>query len=265
MDRIRFHKGWFLSEFTFKCIRAIGFQDKNILKLVSDHLCEFGGSYHLTNRNPIELDNIEETWFQLVNQLSRTHPPIWERESIRNLGKRIKLSAEYISKQLSPSYDDDFATIVHGDYKSMNIFLPLDGNQDPIMIDFASVGVGNAMSDVAMHITHALHPNDLINGGEEYLVNAYLDALEDSLPDTCSYPRDVSMRHYKLAKLDYFRFVLGRLWKGVTIEKIENSAENKNSVFVNRNIDAAIYFVEEVDAILAEFEDERKDWFTTSK
>jgi hypothetical protein len=247
-----------------QCLKAIArfhamaFQDKDILKRVSENLCEYGGSYHLANRNPKELKDIEQTWSNFSNEISCVKPDLFEQESIQNLGKRIKVMAELISNELSPAYDDDYATIVHGDFKSMNVFIPSDDSNAhyPIMIDFASTGIGNGMSDVAMHITHALHPNDLVNGGEEKLVDVYIDAMYDALDDRHLYPRHVAKRHYKLATLDYFRFVLGRLWRGVTLEKIEKSKDSKNSVFVNRNIDAAIYFIERADKYLTELETE---------
>lgn len=237
---------------------AIAFQDVDILKRVSENLCEYGGSYHLANRNPKELRDIEQTWDHFSNEISVVRPNLFQKESIRNLGKRIKLTADLISTELSPAYNDDFATIVHGDLKSMNIFIPSDDNHEqyPILIDFASTGLGNGMSDVAMIITHALHPSDLVDGGEEKLVDLYIDALHDELPDKNLYPRHIAKRHYKLATLDYFRFVLGRLWRGVTLEKIEKSKDSKNSVLVNRNVDAAVYFIKKADKYLMELENE---------
>jgi len=237
---------------------AIAFQDVDILKHVAENLCEYGGSYHLANRNPNELRDIEQTWDHFRNEISGVQPDLFDRESIRNLGKRIKLMADLISNELSPAYHDNFATIVHGDLKSMNIFIPSDDNHErcPILIDFASTGLGNGMSDVAMIITHALHPNDLVNGGEDKLVDLYIDALHDELSDRNIYPRHIAKRHYKLASLDYFRFVLGRLWKGVTLDKIEKSKDSKNSVLVNRNVEAALYFIEKADKYLTELENE---------
>ncbi len=252
-----------------QCLKAIAkfhataFQDVDILSTVSTKLCEYGGSYHLKNRNPRELREMEQTWEKLSAELKRVKPDLFERESIQNLGKRVKVMAEAISEELSPGFDDSYATIVHGDYKAMNVFLPGDDGDEegeehnPIIIDFASTGVGNGMSDVAMHITHALHPNHLVNGGEEAMVEVYLDALSEALPNH-SYPKDVAMRHYRLATIDYFRFVLGRLWRGVTLETFEKRKDSKNSVFVNRNVDAAICFIERADKYLAEIENEGK-------
>merc|ERR1712232_519395 len=96
---------------------------------------------------------------------------------------------------------DQYATLSHGDFKSMNCFLPQQSNteHDVRLVDFASSGVGLGMSDVAMHIHHAVRAEDLANGGEEELFNHYLEKLNIMLGTTRTYPRDIALRHYKLA------------------------------------------------------------------
>ena len=235
---------------------AAAFQDEAILSNVSDKLCEYGGSYHLKNRNPKELKNIKKTWSNFVNEVKSVKPEFFEKDSIQNLARRIQDMSHFISEELSPAYNDPYTTVVHGDYKAMNVFLSTSSDQ-PIIIDFASTGIGLGMSDVAMHITHALHPKHLMNGGEEKLVEAYLNALESALPDHHSYPKEIAMRHYRLAVLDYFRFVMGRLWRGATLETFEKRKDSKNAVYVNRSIEAAIYFIERADFYLSQFEAER--------
>ncbi len=242
---------------------ATAYQDEKILAIVSDRLCEYGGSYHLRNRNPKELKNIQRTWADFCDAVKSAAPEVFERPSVQNLGRRIQKMAQMISEELSPAYDSDYATVVHGDYKAMNVFLSSkEGTDDtitsplPIIIDFASSGVGLGMSDVAMHITHAVPPRNLVDGGEEQLVAKYLRALHEALPDNYSYPKDVAMRHYRLAVIDYFRFVMGRLWRGATLETFEKRKDSMNSVYVNRNIDAAINFIERADKYLAEIEKE---------
>ena len=175
--------------------------------------------------------------------------------------------ANVISEELSPAYNEKYATVVHGDFKAMNVFISKMETVDesvepspsqPIIIDFASTGLGLGMSDVAMHITHAVRPENLLNGGEEKLVEKYLNALNEVLPDNLSYPKDVAMRHYRLAVIDYFRFVMGRLWRGATLETFDERKDSKNSVYVNRSIDAAINFIERADRYLAEVEIEHE-------
>ena len=277
---------------TKQCLRTIAkfhataFQNSNILYKVSQKLCTYGGSYHLKNRNPKELMNIKHTWNEFLNHLRNGNDngdgvndnngismDILEREDIQNIGIRIFNIAEYVSNELSPLYNDDYATIVHGDFKAMNIFLPMNNDDDdddnsqssrqPLLIDFASTGVGIGLSDVAMIITHAVHPDELNKNNnakdeEEKLIMTYLEALRNALPPSKRrlYSNDVAMRHYRLATIDYFRFILGRIWRGATLETFEKKKHSKNAVLVSRNVDAALAFIDRVDRYLVDIEKE---------
>ncbi len=260
---------------TGQCLKAIAkfharaFGNKDILEQVSIKLCEYGGSYHLKNRNVKELTNIQKTWDDLVNHIQKAAPKgFFDRDQIRTMGQRIYEIAEHVSEELSPTYDSDYATIVHGDYKAMNVFLPTDETKNkehpPLLIDFASCGVGVGLSDVAMLITHAVHPSDLVNGGEEKLVMDYISDFQNALPPSSKqggvvYSQEKALRHYKYATVDYFRFVLGRLWRGATLESFEKKKDSKNAVFVSRNIEAALAFIERAEKYLTEIEEQRKN------
>ena len=154
-----------------------------------------------------------------------------------------------------------------------NVFLPnetKEGNDDAIMIDFSCAGIGYGMSDVGMHIVHAVLPEDLENGGEEKLVEGYLIALEDAVnrklgegsdgnKEKWTYPRDVAMRHYRLACVDYLRFIMGRFWRSATPESFEKKKNSKNTTLINRNLEAAMAFIEKVDSYLEVFEKEKRE------
>ncbi len=250
---------------TGQCLKAIAkfhataFGNKDILEQVSTKLCEYGGSYHLKNRNVKELAKINDTWNDLAHNLKEAAPQeFFEREHIRSMGQRIYDVAEYVSNELSPTYDDEYATIVHGDYKAMNVFLPLDETKQPLLIDFASCGLGVGLSDVAMLITHAVHPKDLGNGGEEKLVLEYISHFQKALPESKQnlYPKEKALRHYRFATVDYFRFVLGRLLRGASLESFEKKKDSKNAVFVTRNVEAALAFIERADKYVSEIEHE---------
>lgn len=183
-----------------------------------------------------------------------------------DFGQRIQNLAEYVCEQTTPKPNDMYATICHGDYKAMNCFLPKDTHKNSrgvIMVDFASVGVGLGMQDVAMHIHHALRPNDLANGGEMLLVDHYLKVLNDILQKQKknenkdnTYPREVALRHYKLAVVDYFRFFLGRFWKSATPESFEKKKHSQNTALINRDVDATFAFLERVQKYVVEIEEE---------
>mmetsp|Transcript_0 Transcript_0/g.1 ORF Transcript_0/g.1 Transcript_0/m.1 type:complete len:459 (+) Transcript_0:74-1450(+) len=251
-------------------LHAAGWQDESLLQRASQRLCDNGGSYHLRIRNPNEIRDMEQSWAKFVSNFEHVAPSnFFKREGVKDLGKRIKDIAEYVSMELSPKPTDKYATIVHGDYKAMNIFIPRgiddneekknsnNNNNDCIIIDFASAGVGLGMSDVAMHIAHAVRPEDLRNGGEERLIDEYLDALRNSI-EGLEYPRDIALRHYRLASIDYFRFILGRFWRSASVETFEKRKNSPNSTLVNRDLDAALGFVERVVTFLNDVEKERE-------
>ena len=246
-------------------LHAACWEDVSILSVVASRLSDMGGSYNLAVRNPKELKNMVASWEHFRSQFRGMNLELFDRESVKNLGQRVYDNAEYISEAVSPKHTDAYATCVHGDFKAMNVFLPTDesGSEDAVLIDFASAGVGMGLSDVAMHVAHALRPEDLENGGEEALVDQYLTALDaerrrttkaEDLHSYRPYQRELAMKHYKLATVDYFRFILGRFWRVASPETFEKRKDSPNSTLVNRNVEAALAFVERVDRYLAEIE-----------
>ena len=245
-------------------LHASAWGNKALLKQINDRLSSAGGSYHLQFRNPKELQNMVASWqtfrenFVGLNEKTK----ILEKESVVRLGERVYNMAEYVSRELSPSWDDEYATLVHGDYKAMNVFLRSDddGDKPPVMIDFSCTGIGLGISDVGMHIVHA--NLDLQNGVEEELLEGYLTALEEAVSrrtgERWTYPRRIAMRHYQLACIDYLRFILGRFWRSATPESFEKKKASKNTTLINRNVDAAMAFIEKVDKYLEVFEQEIK-------
>lgn len=239
-----------------------------LLRTIGDRLSSAGGSYQLQFRNPKELQNMVASWEHFRGQFAGSDNDgktrILEKESVVRLGQRVYDMAEYVSSELSPHVDDEHATIVHGDYKAMNVFLPNEADNDAIMIDFSCVGIGYGMSDVGMHIVHAVLPGDLEDGGEERLLEGYLRALENAVnrnvkdgEEEWRYSRDVAMRHYRLACIDYLRFIMGRFWKSATPESFEKKKNSKNTTLINRNLEAAMAFIEKVDRYLEVFEKEK--------
>lgn len=235
-------------------LHAAAWRNESLLKDCAERLSL--ASFHLEVRNPKELDGMEASWEHFATQFAG---PLQEANLVtrtKTLGKRLKDAAKSISQQLSPRYNDEYATVVHGDYKAMNVFLPRKTapKLPALMVDFASTGIGLGVSDLAMHIHHAVLPQDLANGGEEELVDFYLQELERLLPDGETYPRDTAEKHYRMAVIDYGRFVLGRFWKTATPETFEKRKDSPNTTLINRNVEAAMAFIDRLERYLTEFE-----------
>ena len=67
------------------------------------------------------------------------------------------------------------------------------------------------------------------------------------------------MRHYRLACVDYLRFIMGRFWRNATPESFEKRKDSKNTTLINRNLEAALAFIEKVDRYLEAFEKEKRE------
>jgi hypothetical protein len=238
-------------------LHAAAWEDQNLLQKAEQ--CLSRGSYHLGTRNPKELAGMEQAWENFSSAFGHLNPDLFART--KDMGKRIYDLAEFISQEVSPGPNDPHATLAHGDFKSMNCFLPKTNNGESsrgvILVDFASTGVGLGMSDVAMHIHHAVRPTDLENGGEEELLDYYLQTLQEKLGPSRCYPRDVALRHYRLAVADYFRFFLGRFWKSATPQTFETKKDSKNTALINRDVDAALAFLDRVDRYVAQIQKEK--------
>ena len=72
------------------------------------------------------------------------------------------------------------------------------------------------------------------------------------------YDRELALRHYRLAVVDYGRFVVGRFWTPAAAnpEAFAKKAGSPNTTLVNRSVPAALAFVERVDRCLTLLEQE---------
>ena len=239
-------------------LHAAAWQDAPTLERAAARLQRHGGSFALSARNPKELANLADSWGRFAAAFAPAAPPgFFARPEIAALGSRLQAAAPWIAAQLSPAPSDPFATLVHGDLKAMNVFLPRGDTEDDraVLIDFASTGVGNAMTDVVLHLVHALTPADLDGGGEEALVDYYLEALAARRGSGAApYPREAALRHYRLAVCDYGRFVMGRFWRDATPASFAANAAKPNVVLANRNLASALRFVERISECLGAVE-----------
>ena len=244
-----------------QCLTAVAqlhgtaWQDSELLSRCIDRLTR--GSYHLQLRNPKELAEMEAAWKHFSTQFVEPLQKAGLTERTKDLGTRLKKAAPAISEILSPGPTDPYATLVHGDFKAMNVFLPLNNELTPLLVDYQSTGVGVGMSDVA-YIHHGVLPNQLADGGEEELVDHYLNELGRNLPEGKTYPREIAIKHYRMAVIDYGRFILGRFWKTATPEAFEKKKDSPNTTLINRDVDAAMAFIDRLERYLAEFEQEQE-------
>ena len=105
-------------------MHAAAWQDEELLARAERDLSK--ASFHLSTRNPKELASIVESWegFCQAFRSEMVEAGLADQASVRDLGRRLKAAAEYVSREVSPAPGNAYATLIHGDYKSMNCFLP---------------------------------------------------------------------------------------------------------------------------------------------
>lgn len=248
-------------------LHAAAWEDTALLTKAAERLQRHGGSFSLSIRNPKELTKINDNWSRFVTTFTPFDPELFGRPEILKLGERLETWCRWTAAALSLTPTDKFATLMHGDLKAMNVFLPAapDGSVDvtrpAMLIDFASTGVGLGMHDLAMLLTHSVSPATHAAGGEESIIEGYLDALAAARSAMAKgpveeYPREQALRHYRLAVVDYGRFFLSRFWGDASPENFAKKKDEMNVSLANRNVEAALKFVERIDRALSALEKE---------
>jgi hypothetical protein len=140
-------------------MHAAAFEDRALLTSAATRLQRYGGSFALSIRNPKELTKLHSNWIRFIEMFASYDPALFARPTVCKLGERLHRWSSWVAKQLEASPSNPYATLIHGDYKAMNIFLPNDTvvgkDADALLIDFASSGVGYGPSDIAMHLAHS--------------------------------------------------------------------------------------------------------------
>ena len=237
-------------------LHASFWENETVLTEASSTLSRYGGSHALQNRNLLEMGKIETNFLKFCDEFASTDEAFFARADIRAAGARLQSAAKWVSSQTTADPTSKNAVIVHGDYKAANVFISDDASKPPVLFDFASAGIGFGTNDVAMHIAHAIRPDDLENGGELQLVNAYCDALIEN--GATNIDRDLIVKKYELGVLDYVRFVWGRFYGSVSVEAWEKKKNDDNVALPNRNVDSAKRWAAKVVEILDKYENEIK-------
>jgi len=151
---------------------------------------------------------------------------VWEQGSYWYLGTRrdeydqmpvsgefaaLKDKAEEIDERIKSS---KFLTVIHGDFKSANMFFgEASGDEmECCAFDFQYVGVSLGMRDVVKLFVSSLSAEILSTHEDELrLLWYYHECLSEYIPE--EYPFQQLCKDYELCLLDYYRFLLGwSLW-----------------------------------------------------
>ncbi|TDH71704.1 hypothetical protein CCR75_002489 [Bremia lactucae] len=143
---------------------------------------------------------------------------------LETLGERMVQHAAYISNCL---VDCRFETLVHGDFKSANLFFETV-TREVLAFDWQWTGVGLGVMDVANLLNTSTSFSLLATDAMELeLLHFYYDCLNARRQELGSgslhdeYPFEAFERHYMLATLEYARVLISNFWKHMTPESCE--------------------------------------------
>ena len=236
-------------------LHAAAWEDRSLLREASEQLHTHGCYWALSRRGEEEMRQLQPIW-DLYLQAFKSHAPdLLSRPHIRNLAQRLESMAPWVAAELQASPEDDFATLVHGDYKAMNLFLPVDEAGSPLLIDFQWTGVGFGMADVAMHLSHSV-ATEAVLAHEEDMVRTYHSALINILRNrgadvaakaAKTYSFQTALHYYRLAFLDYARMVLSCFFRNASPDAFSARGDNPNVGYVYRNVEASLLYIQMVD------------------
>mmetsp|Transcript_4178 Transcript_4178/g.12612 ORF Transcript_4178/g.12612 Transcript_4178/m.12612 type:complete len:500 (+) Transcript_4178:3-1502(+) len=242
-------------------MHAAAWEDRELLARAADQLHPTGGTW--VQREAAELQRARSVWPRFLQAFTPIAPGLLGRPELVRLAERLEAVVPQVVAETTASPGSSFATLLHGDFKAANAFLPEDARCGgmAVPIDFQGVGVGFGMGDVAMHLIHSVSFEALCDGGEERLVSAYLEALAAELSPAAAaaYTPEVAWRQYRLAVLSYSRMLLGGFVTDASPEAY--AAQNASPRAINvgmifRDRRAALRLVERVDSCLRYLERE---------
>jgi len=241
-------------------LHAAAWEDEALLHAAAERMNKEGGYWKMSQRGSAELESMERHWSAYIAAFQGEAPELLSRPEIIALAARLRHVAPWVAKQVRAGPRDPRATLVHGDFKAMNVFLPREGVEDgdALPIDFQWVGPGLGMSDVAMHLSHSGAVAALRGGGEERLVEYYHGHLCARLDAgaAATYSLEAAARDYALGVLDWARMALGAFFRDASPAAFAARASNPNVGLVYRDAEASFEFVRRVDRCLARVERE---------
>lgn len=276
-------------------LHAGAWERESLLTRASQRLPPNGGVWHLSIRNPKEITKLLDHWERFLHVFEgEVKSALREQgvdaadipEELKSVGARLLAVHQEVSERMSAAPDSPHATLIHGDYKAMNVILadssasmltPMEDDSS-VIIDFSHLGVGFGMSDVAFLMTHSVTPALLDNRlagyeeddavdvdrskglplgqGELQLVRDYYISLQRAGGKRVEkYSWDLAVRDYVIGLLDYGRFVITRFWADAGPDTFAKKAANPNVMLPNRDAASAVRFALHMQRCLSWYEE----------
>jgi hypothetical protein len=218
-------------------------------------------------RGEKELAQASEIWPQVLSSWEKvfeTEPSLPSPAALENLGERMIDEAAYISRCLSVDANASLNTLVHGDFKSANLFFE-GQSRKVVAFDWQWSGVGLGAMDVANLLNTSVGISLVASDESELeLLLFYYDCLSERLEALGvasdlpkSYPFDAFERHYALASLEYARLLISNFWKNMTPQSCAAKAGNANCGLGYRSVPHVVRMVRKLHEGLERVKTER--------
>ncbi|OWZ01213.1 3'(2'),5'-bisphosphate nucleotidase [Phytophthora megakarya] len=200
-------------------------------------------------RGEKELAQASDIWPQMLHDWAE----VFESEStlpstaeLESLGDRMIEHAAYISTCLSADCNASWRTVVHGDFKSANLFFE-GQSRSVVAFDWQWSGVGLGVLDVANLLNTSVSFSLLRTDEQELdLLQFYFDRLRERLQTLgvpVAYTFAAFERHYTLATLEYARLLISNFWRRMTPQSCAAKASNANCGLGYRSVPHVVRMV----------------------
>lgn len=213
------------------------------LPLSTEGAWSYGSHMALEKRPASELEALPATLASFIEAFS-SEDSYFGSESAASIGPRLQAVARSVAWRLRPPIDGvaggaETVTATQGDFKQANIFFrkseARDGTELPevAVIDWQWTGAGVGATDLFFICVMAFADETL----EDYragVLRPYYEELKEALGGReDGYPYEQVEREFKLAGLDFMRWITGARWAGFTPAKMAAANE---TVDINRGM-----------------------------
>ncbi|KAL0489705.1 hypothetical protein AKO1_011411 [Acrasis kona] len=211
----------------FSCLRFLARLHStfwNKTEQVQQLLWPEGSYWNLEKRPKDELTNLHITWPQLCERFSNE----FKNKNFRSLGSLLQKWSPWVTEQMAQIKD---RTLIHGDFKSANIFFRQDDNAaiQVATIDYQWSGAGAAIKDVMYLITSTHNIGLGVDNCklEKEFLGVYCALLKEY---GVQYDVEDALYHFKLASLDHARIIMAYFLNGATPESLEKASSDPGEV-----------------------------------
>eukprot|EP00927_Polykrikos_kofoidii_P068014 TRINITY_DN63423_c0_g1_i1.p1 TRINITY_DN63423_c0_g1~~TRINITY_DN63423_c0_g1_i1.p1 ORF type:complete len:433 (-),score=71.17 TRINITY_DN63423_c0_g1_i1:93-1352(-) len=209
------------------------------LPLITSGMWELGSHMAVENRPVAELERIATILASFLDKFADVDP-LFRSAGAQSIGPRLQAVAKDIAWQLRPEINGTqggarVATMVHADFKQANLFFRgaagEDGEPEVGAIDWQWSGPGVGATDLYCLCAMGLEDETV----EDYTANVlrpYHEALIQALGGRDElYPFEELVREFKIAGLDFMRWLTVARLSDVTPQKMAAAAE---TIDINR-------------------------------